>query len=268
MHENNLRDALARGQSGSRKHLEVVGQKHDQDTRLALVALDTNVLKRLRHHPLQAESLVTRLKANGTLLIVPSQALTEFWNNHNVFAKEEWSQVRTAFESFRKKAVAADPTNSFSVELSELDSILENIYSGLNARADPQFMQKSQNLVKTILQDAEVPEVSRVAFIEIAEARLRSKTPPGFADGTKVHPLGDFFVWADFLLGVMTVSSQLGEGVCLFATQESKPDWKTGGSGHPFLLAEATRITGRSVIITDLEGLESRLAAVTDSTTP
>lgn len=63
---------------------------------------------------------------------------------------------------------------------------------------------------------------------------------------------GDFFVWCDFLLGVLSVEVLPTREEFLLVTDESKPDWKTGEGGHPYLLEEFRWVRGGRLSIVSL----------------
>jgi len=108
-----------------------------------------------------------------------------------------------------------------------------------------------------------VPKVSREKFSRLAEVRIRSKVPPGFIDEKrKADPLGDFFVWCDFLLGVRLIID--GGPIdprphFVLITDDTKPDWLASGSAHPALVEEGLRVTGARVSITNMKGLDDLL---------
>ncbi len=86
-----------------------------------------------------------------------------------------------------------------------------------------------------------MPYVPRTPFFQIARARNDTMTPPGFKDSGH----GDFYLWADFLLGLLMAASnneRFTKAVLL--TMDEKPDWSRGGLAHPILVAEVEALVG------------------------
>jgi hypothetical protein len=117
-------------------------------------------------------------------------------------------------------------------------------------------------LLKALSEVAIVAYAPRRRFASIAEIRRATKTPPGFEDAGH----GDFFIWADSLLGLLE-ARDIGKAFSSFhlVTDDRKKDWCKGKVAHPILCAEASKLLGVDLYVTTLEELshaiEDRLRA-------
>lgn len=241
---------------------------------IAAVGLDTNILKGLRRDSTFADGLFLRLKANKVALITPGQSLVEFWNNHHVFANDEWNSFRNDLGNLKKRIERGNLLDFDAARVGEISRLVQEVSSDLHETKSPEYLATSRTLVQSMLETARVPQVSRVRFADVASARLSTKTPPGFADeGSKVAAAGDFFVWADFLLGCLCVEVEENRDHFVWVTDDSKPDWKTGSSGHPSLLEEFRWVREARLTVLSLRDLrvliqreeERQAAASTES---
>ncbi|NQD81454.1 hypothetical protein HP436_14860, partial [Pseudomonas sp. CrR14] len=99
-------------------------------------------------------------------------------------------------------------------------------------------------------QKAIVPYVPRLRFHEMAVARKRTKTPPGFKDDGD----GDFYVWLDLLYGLMIEKKHGAEfNHVIFVTNDVKPDWSRNGIPHPILAAEMETAVGATLEVLKIE---------------
>lgn len=105
-------------------------------------------------------------------------------------------------------------------------------------------------MLQILQESASCSFVPRARFEGLARARKKTKTPPGFKDDGD----GDYFVWADFLYGLLT---SLGEGQriqhVILLTNDQKPDWSTAGTPHPVLSAEVKALFGAKFHLWNLE---------------
>ena len=207
-----------------------------------IIGFDTSALKALRRDPIGLSSLLSGLATRRIPIVLPGQAVQEYWNNHRTFSNEDSSRLRKEIEKLQQglldvgAASASEHVTTIAEALTELDGDLQQVK---DARA---FLRRSTDAMDDLLRFGQVAFVSRLTFGPLAEFRLASKVAPGFDDAkTKVAALGDFFVWADFLLGCMrhgrplaSPSSSFG----LLVTDEKKVDWRTGELAHPVLTAE------------------------------
>ena len=247
----------------SAMHLDSLGDELPvRAAELAAVGLDTNVLKQLRRDVYRADNLLVRLAGANVRIIVPKQVVVEFWNNHRVFAKEDWNQLSNALRSLKGKLDSVQGSGDYAVQIANIESIIDAMAGDLAETQSDEYLSKSKRLIESLLPGAVTPMVSRGRFGALAQVRQSSKFPPGFADDArKVASWGDIFVWLDFLLGVLFVKDDTLGGRYLWVTQEAKEDWKTGSRGHPSLLEEFAWISEEKLSIVTLEELEALLEA-------
>ena len=83
--------------------------------------------------------------------------------------------------------------------------------------------------------------VPRTRFFEMANNRKRTKTPPGFKDSND----GDFFVWIEFLYGLLKAKDSGGKfNHAILLTDDTKKDWSYKNEAHPILAAEVQSLVG------------------------
>lgn len=212
------------------------------------VGVDTNILKMLRRDTAAAERILASIQDTGVSLMIPGQVVVEFWNNHHVFASDEWGKFSNDLNKLARR-VSSDRAllDWKDSRIEEIDRLVQELSSELQETKSPEYLSRSQTLMEAVLEAGRVTMVSRERFHSLANARLASKIPPGFADGAaKTNALGDVLVWFDFLLSatVRVGEDSAAEGQFVWVTDDSKADWKTGGSSHPALVEEFLHVTG------------------------
>lgn len=171
-------------------------------------------------------------------LILPGQVIQEFWNN-------TLAVIETHGESVRKKYLALiDEIRKLGVEFrpfAERFQLVLDEFSGENAFAfEPATAIRVNSVLEALQRRASVPYVPRARFRAIADIRDKTRTPPGFRDPGQ-H--GDFFVWADYLLGLMTAERAKEHfDLAILVTADEKVDWSRGGRAHPLLVAEVNAL--------------------------
>jgi hypothetical protein len=227
---------------------------------LSAIGIDTNILKALRNEPTFADRLFVTVEANQTTLVAPGQCIIEYWNNHKVFANDEWNAFKTDLTRLERRITSDAAVGHDAQAVEEIGRLVGILTSDLEESKSPGFMEKSRTLIHSLLDSATVPMVSRIRFASLADVRLASKVPPGWADGkTKTAAFGDFFGWCDFLLGVLCVEDPRARNRYAFVTDDIKPDWRTGPSGHPALIAEFDWICDGELSILTLNELRGLL---------
>ncbi|MEJ1154618.1 PIN-like domain-containing protein [Microbacterium marmarense] len=238
--ETSLHGRLSRSRELNEAHLRGLGIELPTSlVQIAAIGIDTNVLKALRKDLPYAEQVFLTLSASGVKLIVPSQTLTEYWNNHQLFADEEGKGFRGDLMSLKTRLEAANFSGFDTEVLGDIASLVDRLAGDLEDPKSPAYFEKSVDLIKTMLGSAVVPHASRGRFADLGMVRQFSKTPPGFADEKEKAAAsgGDFFVWCDFLLGCLLGDPTPGRRY-LWVTNEAKRDWKTSTHGHPALVEE------------------------------
>ncbi|MFT4396401.1 PIN-like domain-containing protein [Gordonia lacunae] len=221
----------------------------------AVIGFDTNALKRYRGRGIELGKVLDQ-SGEGLHFVIPGQSYVEFYNNHDTFSKEQYKKIETRIRELQR---------DFDGPLSDLDK--RGLISGvdLTAVADsvaefsdkfsPGNTKENVNSTLEVLASilntgADVPFVSREQFLNLGNSRLASKTPPGWADHkTKGgQALGDFYCWADFLLGLLRIAATddnaNGERIAVFVSGDMKSDWNMSSFAHPYLAAECRAVTG------------------------
>lgn len=256
-----LVDRLSAPQLSSEHHLRALNISSLKSLEeVAGIGLDTNILKVLRREPTLANSLLVTAQTNQTTLIAPGQCVVEYWNNHKVFASDEWSAFKSDLAKLTKRLTAESIEGHDEKSVREIERLVQELSADLEESRSPEYMRKSRGLMQELLEAATLPMVSRATFAPLADVRLSSKTPPGWADDkTKSAALGDFFGWCDFLLGSLCVTDPQNRTRFVFVSDDTKPDWRTGSSGHPALIAEFAWVCGSELSIITLDELRAML---------
>lgn len=261
--ENILFERMSVPRESSQLHLSSLDFAPPKSfSEVAAVGLDTNVLKMMRRELQAADQLVLTIAESGVDVIAPGQSIIEFWNNHKAFASDDWNAFRNAFQALTKKIDSGTLGSQQAEAIGQIRELVDGMSQDLHEEKSPEYLDNSRSLVQLVLARASKPMVSRPRFAQVAQIRQASKYPPGFADDRlKVSSYGDFFVWCDFLLGALCVALQESRRKFVWVTEDSKPDWKTGGEGHPALLEEFHWVHGGELWLTNYSGLKALLDA-------
>jgi len=231
----------------------------------AAIGFDTNALKQLRRFPPATRtSILTYLQSQSVPIIVPAQAVQEYWNNHGIFTRD----VQNIESDTRKLAAKYEKLTTGSASRAKLEAMAAQVTSLADDVADsqnPHLLRESVELWSSLLPDALVSHVPRQEIFSIGESRFASGVAPGFADDSKkANRLGDFLVWADFLYGLMELdlnSDEAEKSTIVFVTDDAKEDWMTSRIPHPTLLGEVFLLTGRPLLILKMEELRRLVTA-------
>ena len=224
-----------------------LGLISEKDLKASAIVLDTNVLLHLSNHRKSDDIIDYLLKVHQGPLIIPGQAIQGLWNNHINVSLTHGSKLKEKFESLRGEM----PRDIGSVDiLKELDVLLDAFTeSHVHIFAD-KWVEKLVGNLEILSVKAKVPFVDRVRFANLATIRKSTKTPPGFKD----ESFGDFFIWADGLLGI---EEELRRGLTInqviVFTGDRKRDWITNGRPHPILVAEAEALFSVHLKIYNIE---------------
>lgn len=205
----------------------------------AAVGLDASVFLKLTSHPKRddiVDYLGTRLEGP---LILPGQAIQEFWNNQLAAISTLGDGLKRKFEALRVEAKKLD--SSFIVYADRMDDLLNEFSDEYGFAYDPATLRSMSTVLDVLERKAFVPFVPRVRFHNIAITRKRTKTPPGFKDDGD----GDFYTWADFLLGLLEAREKGNRfDHAIIVTNDRKIDWSRDGTAHPILRAEIGQLLG------------------------
>ena len=236
---------------------------HENPKSPLIVGLDTNILKILRQPNNTLVSLLEDLtRAEQLHLVLPSQSVVEFWNHHETFTKAELQNSLAQ----AKKLGDLDGIPGLQEAAEQIVSLLQGEIKGADESPNEAF-KRSRMIVDRLSAMACVSTVGRSRFLPVAQARMSCKIPPGFADADKASPFGDFFVWAEFLLGSMVLKQRHGwsEVRLALVTDDSKPDWRTAGFIHPFLEQESFAATGSRAELWRYSELQNHTATIGQS---
>jgi hypothetical protein len=248
---NLLYERMCAARDASASHLVALSVKSPTSlSEVAAVGFDTNILKLLRRDPSDADQLFLTLKSSGVALIAPAQTIIEYWNNHQVFASEEWTRFQADLAKVSKLIDSGKLGGYDQGAVQHLQKLVGEVSDDLLEAKNPEFFVQASALIEALLEQASSPQVSRLQFSDLAAIRQASKTPPGFADEKlKIAASGDFFVWCDLLLGALTLDPPARSNKFVWVTDDSKPDWKTGTAGHPSLVEEFQWVAGGELSI-------------------
>ena len=222
------------------------------------IGLDANVFLRIGNHAKRSD-IVDYLRAeHAAPLILPGQSVQEFWNNQLQAVDTVTTGLKKKFEDVRKEFAKVD--QHFGAYASQIDGLLGQFSSEHGHMYDEATVRKTVSLLEMLQRSAIVPYAPRLMFREIAAQRKKTKTPPGFKDEGD----GDFFIWADFLKGLLQArkGGQEFDRVVLLS-YDQKIDWSRAGLPHPILVAEVDALLNVPFEIWTLEKLAAQIAAVT-----
>ncbi|WP_172411740.1 PIN-like domain-containing protein [Arthrobacter globiformis] len=205
------------------------------------LGFDTNAAFRLGLNGSRGTDAVDYLRARHKgPLILPGQVLQEIWNNSLEGLDPKAKRIAKALEALKSEASGIGQQLGATGEAAE-DAVRKLVESHSDW-IDPSARATFERTLEVFVEKATVAHVPRSAFHQIAQSRHDTKTPPGFRDPAGNN--GDFFVWADFLLGALRTLTMDVEAV-VFVTNDTKKDWSRNGVPHPILVAEARAIVNR-----------------------
>lgn len=201
----------------------------------AAIGFDTNAVFSMVRSKSAAVIDFLATQHNGPL-VMPGQVLVELWNQ-----REDLPSIAAKISSIVAELERLVDEASSLISDAELDGLIQTVrglsWSEVTSLTDAQ--ERLRLLLNVIRDRGSVGRVPRDSYNAIGRARLDAKVPPGFEDRTKDRgALGDFYVWADFLVGVRQTNPTAIPAV-VFVTNDSKRDWRTtSGRPHPILCAE------------------------------
>lgn len=207
---------------------------------------DTNALVNIGNQE-KGDDIIDFLKRQKNV-VIPGQVIQETWNfirkstqnqnqNQNLInirrmQKEDVESIRNLLGDDKSR------------HASELLQELRNLFEEYQPQTDTKYLNSLISTISSLEATAICPFVPRDSFLQLAEARNKTNTPPGFRDSDKNH--GDYFVWADFLLGVYILDNLSIENIVL-VTNDTKNDWSTKGVAHPILGAEVEALCKKKI---------------------
>lgn len=255
----------------------------------AVVAVDANVLLDLyRFRRQTSRDLIETLRSLGDRLVVPHQALREFWRRRQRSQDSPSGATRTATEALDKSGRSiSDALGAWARAVGADDDLPD-----LNARVDD-FLGELKGELQPVLQDADAdmgadPILEQLDEIlagrvtspldpeEWAECvaegnrRIEANQPPGYKDADKQdgdlpeRGAGDYLFWYEATQYAKEHARDL-----LIVTRDQKEDWWWRQQGdfrgpNPELTREFHQLTGRRLLMMRPSDLLARAAAVLD----
>jgi PIN like domain len=269
----------------------------DTALREAVVAIDANVLLDLyRFRPQTSQDLIKTLKSVGDRLVVPHQALREFWRRRQRSQDSPRGATKTATDALAKSgrsvcdalAAWAKAVGVHDDELSELtaqvDGFLDALKGDLQQVLQDVDAERGRDPIlaqlQGILEGRVTSPVSDEEWAEcVAEAnrRIEAEQPPGYLDTNKLDSglpeggAGDFLVWYQATRYAKEQARDL-----LIVTRDQKEDWwwrqQSDFIGpRPELTLEYHELTGRRLFLmrpADLLARASVLKVEVDQASP
>lgn len=247
----------------------------DAALREAVVAVDASVLLDLyRFRPQTSRDLIETLRSLGDRLVVPHQALREFWRRRQRVQDSPGGATRAAADALDRSGRSIRDALATWARAAGVD---DNEVSVLSARVDD-FLGKLKGELENVTQDASAERgedpildqleeilagrvtspLAREEWDEcVAEARRRieAEEPPGYMDADKQDGdlpeggAGDYLVWYE-----ATRYAKGQDRDLLIVTRDQKQDWwwrrKTDFIGpRPELTLEYHQLTGRRLFL-------------------
>jgi hypothetical protein len=189
-------------------------------------------------------------------LILPAQTVQEFWNNQVAVILTKAASVRRKFDDLDKEL--RELADEFEEFRDAIHAVLESFEERFGDVYSERTVQGIVGMIEVLQEKCLFSQPARDGFLEMAESRKRTKTPPGFKDAGD----GDFFVWVEFLCGLGEVrAADIEFHTAVLLTEDRKADWSQGGRAHPVLAAEVAAVAGVPLEIWDLAKLEVFVAA-------
>ena len=215
------------------------GQSSSTDMSAIAFGIDTNVLIKIAKDKEVSESMISYFGSHAFPIILPGQAVQEFWNNMSSFMETASSKLDKAFDQF--KDVIRKTKIDFRNHIEDIEQNLlkfETEYKGIYGKS---VLDDVKRIIDDLKENVIVSYCPRYAFYDISVHRDSTKTPPGFKD--EKNNYGDFFIWVDFLYGLKKLQNDgyRFEKVVL-VTDDGKPDWVSGNAEHPILVFEVRSI--------------------------
>jgi hypothetical protein len=240
-----------------------------------LVAVDANVLLGLyRYNQKTRNQILDVLERVGDRLLVPHQALAEFWRNRESAISEPRAQADEAKEAVtaalatatqsvqqwanrvalgdREKKQILSPITQLGIEVSQsIDHIVASQELSGQATHTDEVVVRLERLFKGRVGEPLSSADHEKALVEAAR-RIEAKEPPGYKDAGKPdgRANGDYLVWVQMIGAASARDLDL-----LFVTNDAKEDWwriVRGETKGPRveLVDEFLRHTGRRLSMT------------------
>lgn len=247
----------------------------DTALREAVVAVDANVLLDLyRFRPQTSQDLIKTLRSLGDRLVVPHQALREFWRRRHRSQDSPGAATKAATDALDKssrslrdaldrwaRAVGVDD-DELSGLIARVDGFMDEFKGELQGVSqDPSAEQGGDPILEQleeILAGRVTPALAPEDWDEcVAEAsrRIEAQKPPGYLDSEKQDGrlpeggAGDYLLWYE-----ATHYAKGQDRDLLIVTRDQKEDWWWRQNSdfigpHPELTLEYHQLTGRRLFL-------------------
>ncbi|WP_063992760.1 PIN-like domain-containing protein [Bradyrhizobium sp.] len=221
------------------------------------IGLDASVFLRVANHTKSADIIDYLGSRHSAPLILPGQAVQEFWNNQLQVVDTVAASLRRQFDAFKGTLSRVD--RHFGTYVGQIDALLDQFSAEHGHVYDEATVRKTLSLFEVLAEKASVTYAPRAMFHEIGTLRKKTKTPPGFRDEGD----GDFFIWVDLLTGLLEaqLDGEMYERVVLVSL-DKKVDWSRAGMAHPILVAEVRALLNVPFEIWTIDRLADAIAAV------
>ncbi|MFD4639983.1 PIN-like domain-containing protein [Lentzea sp. NPDC058436] len=269
----------------------------DSALREAVVAVDANVLLDLyRFSPQTSNDLIKTFTGLGDRLVVPHQALREFWRHRQRAQGSPRGATKTATDALAKSGRSmtdnlttwAKAVGVSTSELSTLTTQVDDLVNGLQQKlqqvlatadadrtGDPILDQLEELLRGRVTSP--LPAEEHADCVAEANRRITAEIPPGYKDAGKQEDdsadggAGDYLVWYQ----ATRYAQEQGRDL-LIVTRDEKEDWwwRQGAEfigPRPELALEYGGLTGRRLFLmrpTDLLARASVLEVDVDEASP
>jgi hypothetical protein len=218
------------------------------------IGLDANVFLRLAKHAKVADIVDYLNTSHAAPLIIPGQAIQEFWNNQLSAVDTVSATLKKKFDALKQEAQKVD--SNFEELSEEFQSWLSKFSDKYGHIYDEHTVRDTLKVLDFLQSKAITSYIPRLQFERIAANRKRTKTPPGFKDEGD----GDFYVWTEFLFGLLQ-AKESGQSFqhAVLVTNDVKMDWSRDGVAHPILSAELHQLLGISFEVWNLDKLSGAI---------
>jgi hypothetical protein len=192
-------------------------------------------------------------------VILPAQALLEFWNNRVSGIIGLGDRLRKSFDELSDLISSLDPT--YVDFANGARSLMNDFHSHYGHVLEETVANQVETLLDSLADKAIIPQVELGLLDEVAEQRRAAKIPPGFKD----PGVGDLLLWIEFLHGLQ-IARKRGEPFdgAILVTDDNKSDWSTKGTAHPTLYAEVAALVDVPFDIWTLNSLQDWVAESLD----
>lgn len=226
----------------------IAKQKEKQDLNKTAIAIDSSAFLRISKIS-KSEDVIDYLSSQHKApIILPGQAIQEFWNNQLNVVDTQAVLLKKKHDELKQITLKID--NSFEDFHSKMENLISDFESNHGYIYDESTKHTTTRALQALEEKAKVPYAPRLRFHEMAVARKRTKTPPGFKDEGD----GDFFIWLDLLFGLMQAKQEGADfNHVLFVTNDVKVDWSRNGIPHPILAAEMDAAVGATLDVIKID---------------